>query len=166
MKQISLFAIIIYSQLGFAQIEKEWMGVWFSKKIVCPFGCSQLMRDLFEKSKNKKFQFVADTMIDASGMSADCILPAKPDYTGLKKVKAEEYLLQHSQNEQALAKPKIKNKLPKILGLKSDQKVTAGLIHCLDADGNLMASGQNIIFVDATKAFARFEENTYWELSR
>lgn len=161
-----LLAVLIYSQLGIAHSEKEWMGTWDSKKLVCPFGCSQLMHDLFEKSKNKKFQFTADTIIDASGMSADCVKPSKPDYTGLKLAKVEKYLLASSQNEQANDKPKIKNELPKLLGLKPSQKVTAGVIHCRDVKGHFTGSTQNIIFVDAHQAFARFEENAYWELSR
>jgi len=166
MKKLLLISIILFSQFGLARTDKLWMGTWVSKKLICPFKCSQIMHGLFEKSKTKKFQFTLTTIVDASGMSANCLPPSRPDYTGLKAVTAKKYLADWSQNEEANQSPKIKDNLPKILGLSPNQEITAGVIHCFAEDGNLTASNQNIIFVHAKRALARFEENAYFELTR
>ena len=137
--------------------KRPWFGSWKPKRLICPFACSDTMKTAYEKSKTLKFEFADDKIVDPSGMGLNCLL--KPDYSGLKATTARRYLMEWSNNEEANTKPEVKVQLPKTLGLQNDTQVTAGIIHC-------GGQGQNLIFVNSKQAFARYEENAYWELSR
>lgn len=159
MKLILAFFLLYSAVPSWSKPRQPWLGTWKIKQLICPFECSQSMKDFFARAKEKSFEFTEEKIVDPSGMGTECDAASKPDYSGLKTVTLVKYLGEWSENEQANLKPNIKRTLPAKLGLKPKTKVVAGLINC--AHGT-----QNMIFVHSRQAFARYEENAYWELSR
>lgn len=156
---ILLILSLVFTPPASAKSDQPWTGTWKIKRLICPFDCSQIIKDIFDQSKDKTFEFSVDRVRDPMGMGIECESQQKPDYSKLTKTTAKKYLDAWSDNEQAQKKPNLKRNLAKILGIKPKTKVTAGLISC-------GRSQQNFIFVGAKRSFALYEENAYLELSR
>lgn len=163
-----LTAFIIYLLFGcstFAQGEdKPWLGKWKITRLICPFGCPywknlqfQGSQSLYNKIKNRQIEYSETTAVS---LEFSCIGSSVIDWSRVKKTTAGAYLKEWSNNESANKKPKIKSKLPTILGLKRDTSILAGIVGC--SSGGSM----NLIFVNSNKVFLFDEENAYFELAR
>ena len=150
-----LTLIIIFSFQSFASENKPWFGSWKVTKLICPFDCPTWKSIYDKEAKGKAIEFAASS---ATSLEVNC--KDSVEWSGVEKTKAGTYLHKWSDNAQAIKQPKIRKKLPSLLGLKPDTPIQAGIATCGGGEAF------NLISVSANKAFLLSEENAYFQLSR
>lgn len=139
---------------------QDWLGnPWRLEKVYCPFNCSQSIKNGIAEGRSDKVIFEEEKAV-LPKIIGSCLPPAKPDWDSIQPTQIQSYLEKWSDNELANKKPKTKAILADKIGLKSNSKVSAGVVRCSDG------TSFNFIFVNAKKALILFEENSYFELSR
>ena len=154
MKLNVLVIILMLSEPTFA--EKKWFSKdWKVKSLVCPFGCSSILKSYFKKDDSVQ---LLQNSYKIPSFASSCLPPHNANWKAIRESKLGVYLAKWSRNKQALENPKVREQLPTLFKLSKDTLVWAGISKCSNRHS------LNLIYISPKRAYILFEENSFWEL--